>query len=227
MYCSCSSACSMLFCYSMTFLTAVSSVVFIQFLAISCTITKYILQCIFTLISMWFIQSVLTDSVSLVCISAVYSIRSLLDKHHKVNAFSVSFSFITSLILNRSFSVEMFLMFDPSLFVLMTISSALFSCFYHCNNACIVCLCHLHCDLCICLSWVKCVHLIFDDFVHLLLDNLKLTENVHILEYTCLHDEIFNAVYETLHDKHWDLALFTVSEKNKRWKRLFSHLSVL
>ena len=127
-HCSHSSVYSMLFCCSIAFLTAASSVVFTQSLAISCTIIRYILQCIFILMSIWFIQSVLTDSASLICMSAVCSMRLLLDSHCRASAFSVSFLSIASLVLSSSFSVEMFLVFDLSLLVLMIISLILFLC---------------------------------------------------------------------------------------------------
>ena len=127
-HCRRSSACSMLFCCSMTFLTAASSVVSIQSFITLCTITEYILQCILALMSMWFIQSVLTDSASLIDMSAVCNMRSPLRRRQRASTFFMSFLSITLLILSRSSSVEVSLVFDLSLSVLMTISLALFPC---------------------------------------------------------------------------------------------------
>ena len=127
-HCRRSPVCSVLFCCSMTFLTAASSVVSMQSFITSCTITEYVLQCILTLMSMWFIQSVLTDSASLIDMSAVCSMRSPLRRCWRASTFFMSFLSIALLILSRSSSVEVSLVFDPSLPVLMTISLALFSC---------------------------------------------------------------------------------------------------
>ena len=123
-----SPACSVLFCCSMTFFTAASSVVSTWSFITPCTITGYVLQCILTLMSMWFIHSVLTDSASLVDMSAVCSMRSPLRRRWRASAFSASFPSIALLILSRSSPVEVSLVFDLSLPVLMTISLALFPC---------------------------------------------------------------------------------------------------
>ena len=68
----------------------------------------------------------LTDSASLIDMSAVCNMRSPLRRRQRASAFSVSFLSIALLILSRSSSVEMFLVFDLSLSVLMTISLTLF-----------------------------------------------------------------------------------------------------
>ena len=68
----------------------------------------------------------LTDSASLICMSAVCNMRSLLDRHCRASIFFMSFLFIALLILSSSSSVEVSLMFDPSLLILMIISLAIF-----------------------------------------------------------------------------------------------------
>ena len=57
--------------------------------------------------------------------------------------------------------------------------------------------------------------MIFDEFVYLVIDYFKLTENVHVFEHTCFHDEIFNAACEALHSKCRDLMYLTVSKELK------------
>ena len=43
--------------------------------------------------------------------------------------------------------------------------------------------------------------MIFDGFVYLVIDDFELTKDVHVLEYICFDDEIFNAACEALHDE--------------------------